>query len=302
MKVLVIGHQGMLAQALRRCLQRNDVTTVSQGRPGLDITQPDLIRRVLKTVRPDIVINASAYTAVDRAEEEKDQAFAVNRDGIGHAADACREMDIPLLHVSTDYVFDGKARAPYREDDLPAPLGVYGESKRQGEVVLGVRHRQHLIVRTAWLYGHDGHNFVKTMLRLAREREVLRVVDDQYGCPTASQDLASALVAICHHISHRRAADPWGTYHFGSAGQTTWYGFAQAIIEEAAAFERLRVRELIPIPTADYPTAAARPAYSVLDCSKIEAVFGITPRPWRHSLRDCVRELYTCIPTSPKTS
>jgi dTDP-4-dehydrorhamnose reductase len=302
MKVLVMGHKGMLAQALIRCLQQNGVTAVSQGRPGLDITQPALPRRVLKTVQPDIVINAAAYTAVDRAEEEKDQAFAVNRDGIGHAADACREMGVPLLHVSTDYVFDGKARLPYREDDTPAPLGVYGESKRQGEVVLGVRHRQHLIVRTAWLYSYDGHNFVQTILRLARQREVLRVVDDQYGCPTSSQDLAAALVAMCHHISQDRVAEPWGIYHFCSADQTTWYRFAQAIIEEAGVFERLRVRELIPIATADYPTAVERPAYSVLDCSKVESVFGITPRSWRDSLRACVQELYTCRPTLPETS
>jgi dTDP-4-dehydrorhamnose reductase len=292
----------MLAQALTQRLQHAGIAVVSQGRPRFDLTQAAHTRHVLGTTQPDIVVNAAAYTAVDQAEVEKDQAFAVNRDGVGHVAEACQEMGIPLIHVSTDYVFDGKARRPYREDDRPAPLSVYGDSKWQGEIVLRARHPEHLIIRTAWLYSHHGHNFVKTMLRLAREREVLRIVDDQYGCPTSSQDLAAAIVTMCQRIGQDKAAVPWGTYHFCGAAQTTWYGFAQAIIAEARTFEPLQVRELVAIPTSAYPTAVQRPAYAVLDCSKIEAVFGITPRPWRESLRACVQELYTCIPTPPATS
>lgn len=302
MKALVVGHHGMLAQSLTPCLQLAGFVAVSQGRTTLDITSMESTYKTLMTVQPDIVINAAAYTAVDQAESEKDQAFAVNCNGPQHLADPCRDMGIPLIHVSTDYVFDGTAREPYREADHTAPLGVYGESKWQGEVVLRARHQAHLILRTAWLYSHHGHNFVKTMLRLGREREVLTIVNDQYGCPTYSRDLAEAIVAMCQRIRQDRATVPWGTYHFCNAGQTTWYDFALAIFEEAKAFESFRVREIVPIPTTDYPTPAQRPAYSVLDCSKIQSEFGMTPRPWRDSLRACVQELYTCTPTSPETS
>lgn len=302
MKTLVVGHHGMLAQSLMPCLQQAGFIAISHGRPELDITDMENTYQVLTAIRPDIVINAAAYTAVDQAESEKDQAFAVNRNGVQHLTVPCQEMGIPLIHVSTDYVFDGTAREPYGEDDNPAPLGVYGESKWQGEVSLRMRHQAHLIIRTAWLYSHHGHNFVQTMLRLGREREVLRVVNDQYGCPTYSRDLAEAIVVICQRIRRDKATVPWGTYHFCSAGQITWYDFALAIFEEAKAFERFRVREIIPISTMDYPTSTQRPVYSVLSCSKIQSNFCITPRTWRVSLRACMQEFYTCTPTSPEIS
>jgi dTDP-4-dehydrorhamnose reductase len=233
---------------------------------------------------------------------EPEAALAVNRDGVAHLAVLCREAGLPLLHVSTDYVFDGAAARPYGEEDLAGPLGMYGRSKWEGEEAVRGCHQEHVIVRTAWLYGCHGRNFVKTMLRVAQEREVLRVVDDQYGCPTWSRDVAEALVTICRRIAQDRDRVPWGTYHFCGAGQTTWYGFAQAIIAAARAYEPLRVQEVVPIPTSAYPTPAKRPAYSVLDCSKVQAVFGITPRPWRASLHDCLRELYPCPPISPAIS
>ena len=278
MKVLVVGHQGMLAQSLAQCLPRAGFTTVTQGRPALDITQAETTFKVIETVQPDIVINAAAYTAVDQAESNKDEAFAVNRDGPQHLADTCQAIAIPLIHVSTDYIFDGTARIPYREDDSPAPLGAYGESKWHGEVAVRVRHPEHLIVRSAWIYSNSGSNFVKTMLRLAREREQLQVVNDQYGCPTSSWELAEALVTMCRSIQRDKTTVPWGTYHFCSAEPTTWYDFAQAIFAEARAFESLRVQEVVPIPTTDYPTPAKRPAYSVLDCAKAQAAFGLVPR------------------------
>src|SRR5215510_10195801 len=249
MKVLVLGHQGMLARELVPCLVEAGFTVVSRGRPEVDITQPTSIRQALVDAQPDMLINAAAYTAVDQAETEPEAALAVNRDGVAHLAVLCREGGIPLLHVSTDYVFDGSASRPYCEDDLAAPLGVYGRSKWEGEEAVRSCHQEHVIVRTAWLYGRHGHNFVKTMLRLAQEREVLRVVDDQYGCPTWSRELAEALVTMCHGIGQGKALVPWGTYHFCGAGRTTWYGFARAIIEEAKAFEPLCVREIVPIPT-----------------------------------------------------
>ncbi|PON18062.1 dTDP-4-dehydrorhamnose reductase [Candidatus Entotheonella serta] len=299
MKTFVVGHRGMLAQSLPLMLERSGFTVMTQGRPDVDLTHTASMSQALTTIRPDIVINAAAYTAVDQAESEPEQAYAVNGHGIQHLSETCRELGMPLIHVSTDYVFDGTSRTPYCEDDTPAPLGVYGASKWQGEAALRTRHPQHLIVRTAWLYSHSGHNFVKTMLRLGRERDVLRVVDDQHGCLTYSLDLAEAIATMCQRIRHDKSTTPWGTYHFCSAGQTTWYEFAVAIFEEAKAFEPFRVREIIPIPTTDYPTPARRPAYSVLDCSKIQSHFGITPRPWRDSLRACLQELYTC--TLPET-
>ena len=207
-----------------------------------------------------------------------------------------------LIHVSTDYVFDGSASRPYGEEDRIAPLEMYGQSKWEGEEAVRSCHREHVIVRTAWLYGHHAQNFVKTMLRLAREREVLRVVDGQRGCPTWSRNLAKARATMCQRIMQGGNLEPWGTYHFCGAGQTTWYGFAQAIFEEALAFEPLKVREVVPIPTAVYPTLAQRPAYSALDCAKIQSVFGIMSRPWRESLHDYMQEFYTCTPISLVTS
>jgi dTDP-4-dehydrorhamnose reductase len=302
MRVLVIGHQGMLAQELGPCLARVGFTIMSRGRPEVDITRTFSVRQALVDAQPDMLINASAYTAVDQAELEPDAALAVNRDGVARLAALCREVGIPLLHMSTDYVFDGSASRPYCEDDRVAPLGMYGRSKWEGEEAVRRCHPEHVIVRTAWLYGCHGQNFVKTMLRFAHEREQLRVVDDQYGCPTWSRDLAAALVTICQRIVQGRDRVPWGTYHFCGAGQTTWYDFARAIIEEAKAFESLRVQEVVPIPTTAYPTPAKRPTYSVLDCSKIQSAFHIKPRPWRESLHDCLQELYTCPPISPAMS
>ena len=290
MIVLIAGHRSMLAQELLPCLQQAGFTVAGRGRPELDITQAASIHRVFDEVQPDICINTAAYTAVDRAESEPSDAFAGNRDGVASLAVACRDAGVPLLHISTDYVFDGTASHPYREEDLTAPLGVYGNSKWAGEEALRQAHPEHLIVRTAWLYGHHGNNFVKTMLRLAQEREVLSVVHDQHGCPTWTRDLAHALTTMCQRLAQARHTCPWGTYHFCGAGQTTWYDFARAIFEDVGPSAPLKIQRVEPIPTTAYPTPARRPAYSVLDCSKIQAAFGITPRPWRESLHDCMQE------------
>jgi dTDP-4-dehydrorhamnose reductase len=219
MIVLVVGSRSMLAQELLPCLQQAGFTVAGRGRPELDITQAASIHTAFAAVQPDICINTAAYTAVDRAESEPAEAFATNRDGVAHLAIACRDAGVPLLHVSTDYVFDGTASRPYQEDDPSAPLGVYGHSKWAGEEALRGLHAEHLIVRTAWLYGHHGSNFVKTMLRLGREREVLSVVQDQHGCPTWTRDLARALTAMCQRLARQRQTCPWGTYHFCGAGR-----------------------------------------------------------------------------------
>ena len=211
MKVLVLGQQGMLAREVVPCLARAGFTVLSRGRPEVDITQPASLRQALVDTHPDLLLNAAAYTAVDQAEMEPEAALAVNRDGVAHLAVFCREGGLPLLHVSTDYVFDDSAARPYCEDDPAMPLGMYGRSKWEGEEAVRGCHQEHVIVRTAWLCGCHGRNFVKPMLRCTHEREVLRVVDDQYGCPTCSRDLAEALVIIWRRIVQSRDRVQWGT-------------------------------------------------------------------------------------------
>lgn len=303
MRVLVAGCQGMLAQELVPCLKGSGFEVVSRGRrqgqKKLDICQIDSIREVFKEVQPDFLINVAAYTEVDRAESEPDAAFSVNRDGAAWLAEACHLARIPLIHISTDYVFDGITTYPYKEDDPVQPLGVYGQSKWEGEKAIRNCHYQHLIVRSAWLYSQYGTNFVNTMLRLAGEQEDLKIVDDQQGCPTWTRDLALALTAICERIKLSRSNVPWGTYHYCGSGSTTWHGFAQAIIEEAKVFQNLLVQEVIPIPTEAFPTLVRRPKYSVLDCSKIQDRFGIIPPTWQKGLHNCIREIYRCSTSLP---
>ena len=237
------------------------------------------------------MINAAAYTAVDRAESEPAQAYAVNRDGSANLADFCEQAATPLIYVSTDYVFDGSKAGPYTDDDPVAPLGVYGQSKEAGETEVRRRIQEHLIIRTAWLYGVHGHNFVKTMLRFGKERKTMRVVDDQTGCPTAAADLADAILLITDRIPSMKKI-PWGTYHYCGGGSTTWHGFAKAIFKIAEKYEALSVREVIPITSDEFPTPVKRPTNSVLDCSKIERNFGICPRPWVESLTEMIDAVY----------
>jgi dTDP-4-dehydrorhamnose reductase len=290
-RVLVIGAYGMLGRDLVQCLEQSGCRVLGWDLEHIDITQPSDVRTKLYEASADVVINCAAYTAVDRAESEPELTYAVNRDGAANLADACAVRQTPLIHISTDYVFDGEADRPYREDDPANPIGVYALSKWQGEEAVRQRVQKHLIVRTAWLYGVHGHNFVKTILRLASEREELRVVADQHGCPTWSADLADALVTLARRIMADHAAVPWGTYHYCGAGETTWHGFAQAIIEEGRRWKGLRARQVVPITTAEYPLPARRPPWSVLDCSKVAAAFGITPRPWQESVAEMLRQL-----------
>lgn len=291
--ILILGHQGMLGRELVRYFKAADFNVVGRGRPEVDITEASSIERVLKTNEPALLINAAAYTAVDRAESEAEAAFRVNGQAPAHLAAACQAADIPVIHFSTDYVFDGQSTRPYGEDDRVKPLGIYGQSKWQGEVAIRQRHPKHLIIRTAWLYGHYGPNFVATILRLARERHELRVVDDQHGSPTWTGDIANALVTICQRLLQPDRPQPWGTYHLCGGGQTTWHAFAQAILEEARPYEPFVAQCVRPIPTAEYPTPAQRPANSVLNCGKIQAAFDITLRPWQAGLHDYMNLLYT---------
>jgi dTDP-4-dehydrorhamnose reductase len=289
--IAIIGSNGQLGWELVRRAERRGYEALALDFPEIDIVKLASIKDNLSSKNLSLVINAAAYTAVDRAESEPDQAYAVNRVGSANLADFCEQAALPLIHISTDYVFDGSKAGPYCEDDPVAPLGVYGQSKEAGEAEVRRRIQEHLIIRTAWLYGVHGHNFVKTMLQFGKERETMRVIDDQTGCPTYAADLANAILLMTDHILSGKKT-PWGTYHYCGGGSTTWYGFAEAIFKIAKKYEAFLVREVIPISTDEYPTPVKRPTNSVLDCSKIENNFGICPRPWVKSLSDMIDAVY----------
>ncbi len=286
--IFVCGAGGQLGRELmrRHDAQREPIVGVPHG--ALDIRDAARVRAAILEAAPALVINAAAYTAVDKAESEREAAFAVNRDGTANLADACRESALPLLHVSTDYVFDGSKAGPYVESDATAPLGVYGASKLAGEEALRQRHAQHVILRTAWVYSAHGANFVKTIVRLAGERPSLRIVEDQKGGPTPAASIAEALLKIARSL--RRGEDAWGTYHFCGAPATSWWGFAGAIVEAAAPHLGKRV-PVVPIATADYLLPARRPANSTMDCGKIAAAFAIAQPDWRAGLPALLAEL-----------
>jgi dTDP-4-dehydrorhamnose reductase len=291
MKILVCGAKGMLGRDLVARLKNTPYEVIAGSRAEIDINRPEDLHSYLQSVLPDVVINCAAYTAVDKAESEHEKAFAVNRDGAANLAEACREHRIPLLHVSTDYVFDGTGDHPYREDDPVNPMGVYGKSKLLGEEAIRSTYDKHLIVRTSWLFGAHGNNFVKTILRLARERGELRVVADQRGCPTWTGHLAEALIEMVRQIMARGEKAPWGVYHYCGSDETTWHAFAEAIVEEGRRREDLKVTRILPISTAEYPTPARRPAMSILDCTKIKLNFGIIPTAWRSGLSEVMKEI-----------
>ncbi len=289
MRMLVTGVRGQVGWELARRGEKRGFEIQALDRQALDITDPRAVAE--KVCRPGLalVVNAAAYTAVDRAESEPELAFAANRDGPAHLALACAKTGAPLIHLSTDYVFDGGKKGPYLETDPVSPLGVYGRSKAEGEAKVRAHLREHIILRTSWVYGVHGHNFVKTMLRLARERKVIRVVADQQGCPTSAADVAEAILAIAARLQGNR----WGTYHYCGEGPTTWHAFAEAILVEARKHTLLVAEQVEPITTAQYPTPARRPANSVLDCSLVARTFGIEPPPWRESLTHVISELFS---------
>lgn len=281
MRILVTGGRGQLGRSLVRCGRANGHEVVALGRDVLDVRVPDHIARHLDVVAPTLVISAAAYTAVDRAEAEPALAFAINAEGAGNVARACLARGIPLLHLSTDYVFDGTQAEPYREDAPVRPLGVYGASKARGEAL--VREAGGTVVRTSWLFGAGGPSFVHAILRRARHERVLRVVADQRGCPTWTDDLAQVLLQL-GALPAREA-----TYHACGAEPTTWHAFAQAIVDEAHRHRSLACERVEPITSADYPTAARRPASSVLDTSRLGAL-GLQLPSWRAGLARVVAE------------
>ena len=293
--LLITGGSGQVAWDLKQFAADKTIKLVACSRDELDITNPDSINQAFAQFKPDIIINTAAYTAVDKAEQETAPAFLVNRDGAANLARACSERVIPLVHLSTDYVFDGKKEKPYQENDKSVPLGVYGQSKWEGEEAVRENCPQHIILRVSGVFGRHGNNFVKTILRLAGERETLRVVADQTTCPTPAADIAETIIIIAKQLVHSHDG-LWGTYHYCSNEPTTWHHFAETIIEMAKPFHTLQVKDIQPISTAEYPTAAQRPPYCVLNTQKIHTQFGIQPRSWRLGLLEVIKHVK--LPTS----
>ncbi|WP_223462490.1 MULTISPECIES: dTDP-4-dehydrorhamnose reductase [unclassified Pseudomonas] len=287
MKVLINGQHGQVSHELQRRLGAVGELIVL-GRDQLDLAQPDQIRRQVQSVRPDLIINAAAHTAVDLAESEPQSAFAINAVAPGILAEEALALDIPLIHYSTDYVFDGTKVGPYNEDDTPNPLGVYGKSKLAGEQAIRDVQGKHLILRTSWVYSTHGRNFLLTMQRLLQEKPELRVVADQIGAPTWAGTIANSTLALIERWQANEVAN-WGTYHLTAQGETSWFGFAQAI-GEALRQQGKPCANLFPIPSSDYPTPAARPLNSRLDCSRLQRDWGVSQPDWQTALRECLTQ------------
>jgi dTDP-4-dehydrorhamnose reductase len=284
-RVLVLGRNGQVARALAEAGWPEGISLSCYGRDEIDLAEPAKVARAIVRRAPDLVINAAAYTAVDRAESEPEAAFTVNRDGAGEVAKACADLGVPLVHLSTDYVFDGSKTGAYVEEDAVNPLSVYGASKEAGEQAVRAALPAHLIMRSAWIYAPQGQNFVLTMLRLAREGAEIRVVDDQIGCPSAAFDIARAIVVASGLLLAGSGA--FGTFHFCGAGSTNWHEFARAIFDLADVAQP----KLTAIATSARPTPARRPANSTLDGAKFRRLYGLSGRPWRESLQRCLREI-----------
>jgi dTDP-4-dehydrorhamnose reductase len=278
--LLVFGGGGQLGTALAACDRLGTLRIVRHDRATTDITDARAVAMAIGGVRPDVVVNAAAYTAVDLAESERQKCFAANRDGAGLVADACARARVPLIHLSTDYVFDGGQAMPYREYDQPAPLNVYGVSKLAGEAQVAAATRRHVILRSAWVFGPRGGNFRRTVLRLAEAGKPLRIVADQVGCPTPAAALAEAIATMSVRIVAGDGA--WGIFHFVGRPAISWHGFAAAIVR--AAFPGGDAPPVLPISSAEYPTAARRPAQSVLSCERIAAAYGLVQPEWLSAL------------------
>jgi dTDP-4-dehydrorhamnose reductase len=291
MRLLIAGWQGQLARALVELAPgADDIDALAVGRPALDLCEPATITRAMTDFRPDVIINTAAYTAVDKAESEPGAAFALNRDGARLLAEAAAKRGAAIIHVSTDYVFDGTKSTPYLEDDPTGPLNVYGRSKLEGERAVAAACPHHIIVRTSWVHSATGQNFVRTMLRLACERPRLSVVDDQVGSPTYAPHLAHAVLGIARQVARHRDDGRWGIYHAAGSGSVSWCGLAREALRVAAAAGHPTV-PVDAITTVDYPTPARRPMNSRLDCSKLERTFGIWLPPWQDGVADGIARL-----------
>lgn len=289
MRVLITGSHGQVAQTLARvAASSTEVSALAMGRPALDLCSVPSIRRALFEISPDIVINTAAYTDVDSAEREPQRAFDLNANGAAAIAAEAAQAKIPIVHLSTDYVFDGRKSGPYTEDDQPAPTSVYGLSKLQGEVAVAGANSRHVILRTAWIHSPEGRNFVTTMIERARKSSKIEVVDDQTGSPTYARHLAELILSIAVHVVSQPAASTWGVYHAAGSGGASWCGLAQEVFAVSRRFGG-PVAEITPINSSQYPTVAPRPQNSQLDCTKLERTFGLQLPDWREGVKDCMR-------------
>ena len=288
MRLLIAGWHGQVARALIEAAPSlPHIKALAAGRAALDVRDPRSIERAFSDISPDVVINSAAYTAVDRAETDQDAAFALNRDGARLLARAAARRDVPILHVSTHYVFDGTKKEPYRETDATAPRTVFGCSKLEGERAVAEANPRHVIARTGWVFGPSGRNFATNVLAAANESAPLRVVADQHGNPTYAPHLAAVLLDIARRLADEPADDLWGTYHAAGSGVTTWHGLATEILARATVTSDT-APTVVPIATADYPTAAPRPENSTLDCMRLHERFGLRLPPWQEGVAACV--------------
>lgn len=284
-KYLITGANGQVGSCLTRRLQ-DQADVLALDRQSLDIGNRDAVFQTVAEFRPDVIINAAAHTAVDRAESEEAAAQAINVDGAKYLAEAASEIGAVILHISTDYVFNGQGEPPYREDDPTDPQSVYGKTKQAGETAVQSANPRSVILRTSWVFGEQGNNFVKTMLRLGTQREELGVVADQFGAPTYAGDIADALIEIAKQILAGKE-NAFGIYHFSGQPYISWHGFAEAIFRQAVLQKMMPKAPLVkPITTSDYPTPAKRPANSRLDLNKIRQTFGIAPSDWQQALEN----------------
>ncbi|MCK1335492.1 dTDP-4-dehydrorhamnose reductase [Bradyrhizobium sp. 38] len=288
--ILIAGRHGQLATCLRDLAAMRGLPAVALGRRELNLEKREGIHKLIASIAPSAIINTAAYTAVDQAESEPAKVFSINRDGAAALADVAWQMNIPLIHLSTDYVFDGAKPDAYEESDIPAPLNVYGASKLAGEAAVLAAHPLATVIRCSWIYSPYGGNFVRTMLRLSKTQPMVRVVGDQHGTPTYAFDLAEAVLRIAERSVADDRRTTAGIFHLAGQGEASWYDFAQAIFGELSR-RGARIPALEAITTEEFPTAARRPRNSRLDSSKAERVFGIRLAPWRHSLEACLDQL-----------
>jgi dTDP-4-dehydrorhamnose reductase len=295
MRLLVTGANGQVGWELSRSLvPLGDV--VALDRHGCDLSRPELLPDLIHSIKPDVIVNAAAYTAVDKAEQEEGFATTVNGTAVGALADEARKAGILLVHYSTDYVFDGVKQSPYTEEDVPHPINAYGRSKLTGEIAMRQIGGAYVVLRTSWIYAGRGHNFVRTILRLAGERDELRIVDDQIGAPTWARDIADATVLIVRTARQQQAAGDFasGIFNLTASGATSWHGFAKAILDDAMRHGLLqRVPHLKPIASEEYPTPAARPRNSLLVGARLRKRFGIELPDWRQGLSACIEDMKT---------
>jgi dTDP-4-dehydrorhamnose reductase len=284
-KILITGAQGQVATALCQHELAQHFNIQACTRVQLDITSPASIHQMITQCSPDIIVNTAAYTAVDKAEQYTEQSLLANHIGARNLAMACQQLQIPLIHLSTDYIFDGTSSSPYTEENAANPINQYGESKWLGEQAIRSQCEQHVIVRVSGVFSEFGTNFFKTILKLAAEREELRIVADQITCPTYAGHIAGAIFSLLNRELK------WGTYHYCDQYAVSWHEFASTIIQEAKLYKPLRVKTIHAISTAEYPTAAKRPAYSVLACNKIKNTYNIQQAEWKHAVKQLIRPM-----------